>query len=30
MVYSPNLGDSEYTCGARLICPEMFFINVTA
>jgi hypothetical protein len=30
MVYSPNLDDGEYTCGARLICIEVFFINVTA
>src|SRR4029453_9737434 len=30
MVYSPNLDDREYACGARRICPEMFFINVTA
>jgi hypothetical protein len=29
MVYSPDLGDREYTRGARLICPEVFFINVT-
>jgi hypothetical protein len=30
MVYSPDLDDSEYTCGARPTCPEVFFINVTA
>jgi len=31
MAYSPELDDREHTCGgARLICPEVFFISVTA
>jgi hypothetical protein len=31
MVYSADLDDREYACGvARPICPEVFFINVTA
>jgi hypothetical protein len=30
MVYSPDLNDREHACGARLICPEVFFIDVTA